>query len=131
MTDPTSGTKEVVSKVLMNRNRVLAEVWSKNNYVPISVGQVVFIYDRLPRDLWKMGVITELLHSLDNFTRSVKLTTTSGSLVRTITKPYPFEVQRVEPQYKIDQIAKVERPKRDATDAARVALEKINLRYEQ
>ena len=89
------------------------------------VGEVVLIHDDSPRINWRMGIITELLPSSDNHTRSVKLKTSNGSLVRTINKLYPLELRSVDSQ--ITPMCKniVENISRPRRLAAIKALEKI------
>ncbi|MCP4460192.1 MAG: hypothetical protein GY816_19535 [Cytophagales bacterium] len=47
-----------------------------------TVGQVVLIKEKTPRNQWKMGLITEVLPSKDGYVRSVILRLPSGATTR-------------------------------------------------
>ena len=65
----------------------------KNKSKLVEKGSVVLINDGLPRLQWKLGIIQELIPSLDGIVRSVKLKTLNGIQLRPITKLYPLELK--------------------------------------
>jgi hypothetical protein len=79
----------------------LREYHNCNNKIPkkqISVGDLVLIEDKLPRNRWKMGVVLELYIGRDGCARGCKLRTitrNSGKISywnRPINKLYPLEI---------------------------------------
>ena len=59
----------------------------------VSIGDVVLIHDNMPRNQWKIGVVTDLHKGKDGLVRSVSLRISSGNtLLRPIEKLYPLEV---------------------------------------
>ena len=59
----------------------------------VAIGDVVLIHDNVPRNQWKIGVVTDLHKGKDGLVRSVSLRISSGSeLLRPIEKLYPLEV---------------------------------------
>ena len=80
----------------------LREYHSLKNKVPlrqISLGEVVLIGDdKLPRNRWRMGVVTELYSGKDGLVRGCKLRTLSKQggisyISRPIVKLYPLEIK--------------------------------------
>ena len=70
----------------------------------ISEGKVVIIHDDIPRNRWKMGVITKLLPGKDGLVRAVTLRTCNGkSISRPIEKLYPLEMSEVQEEIKEDK----------------------------
>ena len=90
---------------------------AKNSVCNVKIGQVVMISeDNTPRLSWKLGIIEELIPSLDSHTRSVKLRTNYGFLVRSVKKLIPLELETNE-NFSLRPV--VERVKRQAAIAAR------------
>ena len=53
------------------------------NEKQICVNDVVIVYDKhQPRHLWKLAIVTELIHGRDNVIRGAKLKLGSGSIVQ-------------------------------------------------
>ena len=113
ISDPSYGSKDVLSKMFIYRTRVLNRLlnrWkheyltslrerynSKSFNSKVKVGQIVLIYDNLtPRVSWKLGAVSKLFHGIDGHVRSVEVQTQSGFLLRPITKLYPLEVECIE-----------------------------------
>ena len=64
-----------------------------SNNTTVSIGDVVLIHDNMPRNQWKIGVVTDLHKGKDGLVRSVSLRISSGNtLLRPIEKLYPLEV---------------------------------------
>ena len=64
-----------------------------SNKTAVAIGDVVLIHDNVPRNQWKIGVVTDLHKGKDGLVRSVSLRISSGSeLLRPIEKLYPLEV---------------------------------------
>lgn len=64
-----------------------------SNKTAVAIGDVVLINDDVPRNQWKIGVVTDLHKGKDGLVRSVSLRISSGSeLLRPIEKLYPLEV---------------------------------------
>ena len=79
----------------------LREFHNNHNRVPtktVSVGEVVLVEDKLPRNRWKMAVVTELHEGRDGYVRGCKLRTLTRNtnkisyLNRPVNKLYPLEV---------------------------------------
>ena len=65
----------------------------------IKVDDVVLIRDNLPRNQWKLAVVSEVLNGRDGIVRSAKLRTSKkkkNELRRPIKKLYPLEVSEEE-----------------------------------
>lgn len=56
------------------------------------IGEVVQIHGENARVNWRLGVITGLINGRDGIVRSVSLRTSSGHLLRPVSKLYPIEV---------------------------------------
>ena len=55
---------------------------------------IVMVKDEIPRELWKLGKIIELIISLDGKVRSVKIKLASGRVIgRPIHLQFPLEIQ--------------------------------------
>ena len=135
--DPEFGTANFVNKLFLRRSKILQEFWRRwySEYLTslrergnisssvdlVRVGQVVLISENLPRSKWKLGLIEDLIPSSDGITRSVKVRTSLGSVLRPVTMLYPLELQFDEPRI-LAPTNVVERPRRLA---AKNALEKI------
>ncbi len=100
-------------------NRLLEHFWSRwkheyltqlrehqncRNRIPVrrvQSGDVVLIEDNLPRNRWKMGVVTELFTGRDGFVRGCKVRTLTSKtkrvthLNRPVNKLYPLEIESV------------------------------------
>ena len=64
-----------------------------SNKTAVAIGDVVLIHDNVPRNQWKIGVVTDLHKGKDGFVRSVSLRLSSGTeLLRPIEKLYPLEL---------------------------------------
>ena len=64
-----------------------------SNKTAVSIGDVVLLHDNVPRNQWKIGVVTDVHKGKDGLVRSVSLRISSGSkLLRPIEKLYPLEV---------------------------------------
>ena len=83
----------------------LREYHKSDRKVPnkqIKVGDVVLIEDKLPRNRWKMGVVSEVFIGKDGYTRGCKLRTVTRNsnkisyLNRPVNKLYPLEVTSTE-----------------------------------
>ena len=103
LADLNYNAPKILSKAFVYRTKVLSHFWKRweseylrslrersnlpnkngNLLVP---GQIVLIHDNLHRSQWKMGMILELIPSLDEHVRSVKLKVSNGILTRPITK---------------------------------------------
>ena len=79
----------------------LREFHKDHNRIPerqISLGEVVLVEDKLPRNRWKMAVVTELYKGKDNYVRGCKLRTLTRNtsrisyLNRPVNKLYPLEI---------------------------------------
>ena len=113
-TDPDYLELKDVNKSVRNFNKILnqfREVWqshyltslreyqnfkaSKNNSnrPSIKLNDVVLIHDEVPRTMWKLGRVIELLSGDDGITRVVKLKTQAGETMRSINKLYPLEIE--------------------------------------
>ena len=142
ISDPSFACKPDLSKIFIHRTRVLNKIWKrwKQEYLlslrercstidkspSIKEGQVLLIAENCRRNLWKMGIIVELLQSLDEKVRSVKLRTSSGILVRPIAKLYPLELDCVEQKDSKPLHNSIERCKRSA---ALKALRNMKISY--
>ena len=106
-----------VGKRLAYLNRLLEHFWSRwsheyltelrqhqncHNRVPnrqVKLGDVVLIHDDLPRNRWKMGVVSELFTGRDGFVRGCQVRTLTPKtrrithLNRPVNKLYPLEIQ--------------------------------------
>ena len=87
-----------------------------SNKTAIAIGDVVLIHDNVPRNQWKIGVVTDSHKGKDGLVRAVSLRISSGSeLLRPIEKLYLFEVssennaQGIEKEDK-EAIAEKQRP---------------------
>jgi hypothetical protein len=58
----------------------------------ISVGDVVLVHDDVPRLLWKLAVVEELVPGKDGLIRSAKIQPQNGLTNRAIVKLYPLEM---------------------------------------
>ncbi|XP_060559754.1 uncharacterized protein LOC132719841 [Ruditapes philippinarum] len=58
----------------------------------ISVGDVVLVHDDVPRLLWKLAVVEELVPGKDGLIRSAKIRAQNGLTNRAIVKLYPLEM---------------------------------------
>ena len=57
------------------------------------IGEVVIVLDRnLPRNRWKLGVVTRLMTERDNVTRGAIVKTGKGTIQRAIQQLYPLEL---------------------------------------
>jgi len=64
-----------------------------SNKTAVAIGDVVVIHDNVPRNQWKIGVVTDLHRGKDGLVRSVSLRVSSDTeLLRSIEKLYPFEL---------------------------------------
>ena len=116
LSDPTYGSKEILSKVFVHRTRVLERMFSrwkheylaclreryrsKDSHEEIKPGQVVLISDdMLPRVAWKLGVITKIFKGSDGYIRSVQLRTQTGTFLRPVAKLFPLEVECIEKDF--------------------------------
>ena len=141
--DPTYGEKQRLSKSFLYRTKILNDFWSrwKHEYLAslrerflskdkssphIAVGQVVLLGDEGPRVSWKLGLITKLFPSSDEFIRSVEVKTENSVLVRPISKLYPLEICSVETNLVEPLVNSISRPKREA---ALKALRLMNIQY--
>ncbi|XP_053376986.1 uncharacterized protein LOC123529097 [Mercenaria mercenaria] len=76
------------------RERMQSELKSKKTQSPYcaQVGDVVLIKENLPRGVWRMGRICELLQSRDGQIRSAKVNTATGKVLgRPLNLLYPVE----------------------------------------
>ncbi|VDI80005.1 Hypothetical predicted protein [Mytilus galloprovincialis] len=65
----------------------------KSPYAPI-VGDVVIIKDNLPRGVWKLGRLVQLIHSNDGEIRSAKVVLSSRKVIsRPLNLLYPLEIE--------------------------------------
>ena len=115
ISDLTYNSAKMLSKAFIYRTKVLENFWkrweseylkslrerfnipNRNRNNLLVPGQIVLIHDNVHRSQWKMGMILELIPSLDQYVRSVKLKVSNGTLIRPVTKIYPLEVQSNEP----------------------------------
>ena len=64
-----------------------------SNKTTVAIGDIVLIHDNVPRNQWKIGVVTDVRKGKDGLVRSVSLRISSGSeLLRPIKKLYLLEV---------------------------------------
>ena len=64
-----------------------------SNKTAVAIADVVLIHDNVPRNQWKIGVVTDLHKGKDGLVTSVSLRISSGSeLLRLIEKLCPLEV---------------------------------------
>ena len=97
----------------------------RGGFSNVKVGQIVLMSENIPRTGWKLGIIEELLPSLDEQTRSVKLKTSSGCLLRPISKLVPLELECEVPRLEIGSNTS----SRPVRTAAKEALDKIRNLY--
>ena len=79
----------------------LREYQNCHNRVPgrqIEIGEVVLVHDKVPRNRWKTGVVTERYEGADGFCRGCKIRTLTKTgrityLNRPVNKLYPLEIQ--------------------------------------
>lgn len=60
-------------------------------------GDIVIVEEDLPRPLWKLGKIIELIKGRDGFVRTVKLNLNGKIFKRSITQIYPLEISQERP----------------------------------
>ena len=130
---------EVNSEELSRREKILHEsvnhfwdVWRKEYLTSLResqrlkkskdekqlcVNDVVIVYDKhQPRHLWKLAIVTELIHGRDNVIRGAKLKLGSGSIVqRPLNKLYLLEIHDGTNE-RNDESKAYERPKRKAAE---------------
>ena len=63
-----------------------------SNNTTVSIEDVVLIHDNMPRNQWKIGVVTDLHKGKDGLVRSVSLRLSSGNTLLRPKKLYPLEV---------------------------------------
>ena len=109
--DPSLYDKEILNKRELYCRTLISNFWKRwvndyllalrerenctrktNNVSNVQVGDIVFIHDEGPRQMWKLGRIIELFPSRDGTLRSVKLRTVAGEVTRPIVKLYPLEI---------------------------------------
>ena len=92
-------------------------------------GSVVIIKDESKnRNLWKLGIVTDLIKGKDGVVRGAKIKTPNGSLERAVQHLYPLELTCDESQFqKPNPTAPTFQPrvKRDAAAAARLRIQEI------
>ena len=67
--------------------------YKTSNKTAVAIGDVVLIHDNVPRNQWKIRIVTDLHKGKDGLVRSVSLRISSGNeLLRPIEKLYPLEV---------------------------------------
>ena len=111
MLDPTFGDENHIGRLFRLRTKVLQSFWDRwkheylcslrersgthrpNNMKIPSVGEVVLLVDDKPRMTWRLAVVQNLLSSDDKSVRSVEVRTTSGNLVRPVSKLCPLELR--------------------------------------
>ena len=114
LSDPTFNSKELLNKAFVQRTKVLQHFWKRwhseyllslrersckngNSSNFVKVGEVVQIFEDVPRVNWRLGLITEIIPSSDGMARSVKIKTKNGIFVRAVSHLYPLEIHCVEP----------------------------------
>lgn len=103
-------THESVNKLLKTKSRIIQSFWCrwKHEYLTslreyhrntgsnteqmINIGDVVQIYEELPRIKWTLAVVDKLNIGGDGLTRSAVVRTKNGLTSRPITKLYPLEI---------------------------------------
>jgi len=104
-----------------------------NNQQDIKVGDVVTVYDDVPRINWKLAVVEQLITGMDGYTRVAEIRTATGKTNRPIARLYPLEVNEgsLDPSVSDNQATRTnkttadlanhqkDRPTRQATIAAR------------
>ena len=74
----------------------------------VEVSDVVLIHDEnLPRSMWRMGVVTEVIHGADNQIRGAVARSNKNTLLkRPVNKLFPIEYVRQEPAAEVNQPTK-------------------------
>ena len=80
--------------------------WLEKNPYKIKPGMILFIKDEnRMKDLWKKGVVTEVIHSkADGRPRTIQLRTTTGTITRPIQKLAIPEAQIIDEDTEEDEI---------------------------
>lgn len=94
----------------------------KSPYAPI-VGDVVIIKDNLPRGVWKLGRLVQLIHSNDGEIRSAKVVLSSRKVIsRPLNLLYPLEIEektKVDEENTCQSESAETRPVRKSAEKAR------------
>ncbi|XP_028397203.1 uncharacterized protein LOC114521012 [Dendronephthya gigantea] len=102
------------------------QVSQKNTSHPKAGDAVIIQDEKKNRNLWKLGIVVELIRGRDGVVRAAKVRTTNGCLDRAIQHLFPMELScdKVEPK-KLDPTAPAfePRPRRDAAAAANVRIQ--------
>ena len=103
---------------------------SGNNKQYVKTGDVVVVHDDVPRTIWRMAVVEDLIVGGDGLVQAATIRTTSGMTTRPITKLYPIELSETDemnlgvekshsvPSGPADSRSKTNRPRRAAARKA-------------